>query len=173
MKAFLSFITFLTIAASTVAGTKPRFVLSSGDSGGSLVWRSHTFDLDGDRLVPKKDYIVEDQKAGAFSVCLEWKTAPDPSDGTFLDAFGSWRIPTKTLKEAVLVLTSVRRSPDSIVFTLSTPQGTLLMQSDAFPLSKGWRGDMKDIGKHVSPVPAATLEREPNRVAAKKTGSGR
>lgn len=166
MKLILTLLLCGAIAAHAAPRATPQFQLSAGDSKGLLVWRSHTFVPDGDQLVPKEDYIVEDPKAGVISVCLEWKTEPDASTGEFLAAFGSWAIPMTILKKDAFILSVERDGSKSIVFTLSTLQGRLLLKSDAFPIARAWRGSLDDLEKHITPVPASVLEKkEPNKSA--------
>lgn len=135
----------------------PAFRLSPGESSGALAWRSHTFKLDGDFLVPQNDFIVEDPKESAVSLCLEWKTSPASSDGEFLWAIGSWSVPITALKEKAYIV-SVRRQPnDTVAFTLSTLQGAIVSTSEACPISKGWSGESKDLAKHINIIPASEL----------------
>lgn len=172
MKSALLSLVCAAITICTAKGTTPQFQLSSGDSKGLLVWRSHTFVPDGDELVPKKDYIVEDAKAGVISVCLEWRTEPEGSGGEFLTAFGAWAISTAVLKKNAYILSVERHSSESVVFTLSSLEGLLLLKSEAFPIGKGWSGSQKDLGKHITPVPASAFEEKEHSFRAEVQRNG-
>jgi hypothetical protein len=156
MKPHVSVLIALAFAAFAAASEAPRFQLSAGDSKGRLVWRSHTFVHDGDRLIPKDDYIVEDAKSGTISLCLEWKTEPESVSGEFLVAWGALSVPTALMEKEHYVLSVERHASDSIAFTLFTDQGILVLKSGEFPIAKAWRGSVKDLATHISNQPIQT-----------------
>ena len=146
-----------SIAVLGIAAGRPQFDLSPGESKGVLCWRSHTFALVGDELVPQADYVVEDPKGRTISVCLEWETEPDVSSGEFLAAFGAWVLPKAILDEKEYVLSVERHTANWVVFTLATRRGDIVLRSEPFPIAKGWRGSVAELGAHITPVPASAL----------------